>query len=79
MSKYAAEIIDSGVTRILVTESVAWLTENLGGEWIECKVDGSIRGCYPGIGYTYDRVNDLFLPPPAEPEGPPRPETLTTP
>jgi len=72
MSKYAAEIIDNTVVRVLVTPTVAWCQENLGGEWIECKLDGSIRGCYPGPGYTYDQVNDLFVPPPPEPDGPPR-------
>ena len=49
---------------------IAWVLDNLGGEWIECKTDGSIRGCYPGPGYTYDRLNDVFVPPPAPPEDP---------
>lgn len=73
MDKFAAEIVNDLVTRVLVTPTLAWVRDNLGGEWIECKKDGSIRGCYPGPGYTYDRVNDVFVPPPAEPDGPPRP------
>ena len=73
MSKYAAEIINDTVARVVVTTTLAWVNDNLGGEWIECKMDGSIRGCYPGPGYMYDRVNHLFVPPPPEPDGPPRP------
>jgi hypothetical protein len=68
--KYAAEIIDDMVSRVLVTPNLAWVRDNLGGEWLECKTDGSIRGCYPGSGYTYDRVNDVFVPPPTPPEDP---------
>ena len=68
--KYAAEIIDDMVARVLVTPTLAWVRDNFGGEWIECKMDGSIRGCYPGLGYSYDRVNDVFVPPPPEPDGP---------
>jgi len=70
MDKLAAEIVNDTVTRVLVTPTLAWVRDNLGGEWLECKIDGSIRGCYPGPGYAYDRVNDLFVPPPAPPEDP---------
>ena len=67
--KYAAQIIEDMVAQVVVTPTLSWVRDNLGGEWIECKEDGSIRGCYPGPGYTYDRVNDLFVPP-APPEEP---------
>jgi hypothetical protein len=68
MDKFAAEIVSNTVTRVLVTPTLAWVRDNLGGEWVECKMDASIRGCYPGPGYTYDRVNDVFVPPlPSEP------------
>lgn len=70
MSKHAAEIVGHMVARVLVTPTLEWVRDNLGGEWLECKTDGSIRGCYPGPGYTYDRVNDVFVPPPEEPEDP---------
>jgi hypothetical protein len=34
--------------------------------------NGTIRGIYAGIGYTYDAVNDVFVAPPApEPEAEP--------
>lgn len=61
--KYAAEILNGIVTRVLVVESVGWATSTLGGEWRECKTDGSIRGCYPAPGYSYDAVLDVFVPP----------------
>ena len=70
MSKLAAEITNDTVERVVVTPTLAWVRDSLGGEWIECKMDGTIRGCYPGPGYSYDRVNDLFVPPPAPPEDP---------
>ena len=73
MSKYAAEIINDMVAQVVVTPTLALVRDNLGGEWVECKTDGSIRGCYPGPGYSYDRVNDVFVPPPAEPDAPPNP------
>jgi hypothetical protein len=64
--KYAAQIVNDLVVQVVVTPTLAWVRDNLGGEWIECKIDGSIRGCYPGPGYTYDRANDVFVPPPEE-------------
>jgi hypothetical protein len=64
MTIYAAQIIDDKVSIVLVTQSLSWVRDNIGGEWIECDMEGSIRGCYPGIGYLYDRVNDVFVPPP---------------
>jgi len=32
-------------------------------QWIECAVNHTIRGRYPGIGYTYDRFKEEFFPP----------------
>ena len=33
------------------------------GNWIRTSYNGSIRGCYAGIGYTYDAELDQFIPP----------------
>lgn len=41
------------------------------GEWLQTSYNGNFRGCYAGIGYTYDVANDLFVspyPPPPFPE-----------
>ena len=35
--------------------------------WKQTSYSGSFRGCYAGIGYTYDWDNDVFVPP-KEPE-----------
>ena len=35
----------------------------LGGEWIQASYNGSFRKQYPGAGYTYDSVNDVFIEP----------------
>lgn len=38
----------------------------LGGEWIQTSYNNRIRGIYAGIGYFYDRQQDVFV----EPEEP---------
>lgn len=61
---YAAQIDSSNVVlRVIVAPTVVWCVENLGGDWIECAMDGSIRGAYPGPGWTYDMAADTFVPP----------------
>ena len=36
-------------------------------EYVQCSYNGNMRGCYPGVGYTWDGID--FAPPP-EPEPP---------
>lgn len=36
---------------------------NLPGTWLQTSYSGSFRGCYAGVGFTYDPVADVFLPP----------------
>lgn len=44
----------------------AMLTESgFDGTFLQCSYNGNFRGCYPGIGYSYDPVNDIFVPPAA--------------
>lgn len=33
----------------------------LTGTWLQTSYNGSFRGCYAGIGYTYDPVTDVFV------------------
>jgi hypothetical protein len=61
---YTAEIVNGLVVRVLVVDTVEWAPTVLGGTWVECKMDGSIRGCYPAPGYLYDPVLDVFTPSP---------------
>jgi hypothetical protein len=35
----------------------------LEGTWIQCSYSGSFRGCFPGLGFTYDPVADIFSAP----------------
>lgn len=35
----------------------------LGGTWIQCSYNATIRKNYPGIGYTYDPSRDAFIAP----------------
>lgn len=32
-------------------------------QFVQCSYNGSMRGVYPGIGYTYDPVADVFVAP----------------
>lgn len=41
----------------------------LDGEWRQTSYNGNFRGCYAGLGYSYDPVLDVFVPP-AAPEAP---------
>ena len=33
------------------------------GTWLQCSYNGSFRGVYPGPGYSYDPVADVFSAP----------------
>lgn len=37
-------------------------TLNLEGEWIQTSYNRNIRANFAGIGFTYDRENDVFIP-----------------
>jgi hypothetical protein len=34
-------------------------------DYLRASYVGAIRGCYPGVGYSYDPVLDVFVPPAA--------------
>ena len=55
---YYAKVEDDIVTQVIVSDN----TPEISGEWIETRKDGSIRGCYAGIDFHYDRVKDIFYP-----------------
>jgi len=38
----------------------------LGGEWKQTSYNANFRGVYAGIGYDFDRVNDVFVAPVVE-------------
>ena len=37
----------------------------LTGNWLQTSYSGSFRGCFAGVGYSYDAVLDEFVPPAA--------------
>lgn len=34
--------------------------------WVQTSYNGNFRGCFAGIGYTYDPVQDVFVSPPGD-------------
>ena len=71
MSHWAELDADSKVIRVLVgdnndpagDEGYQWLIDNLGGTWIQTSYNSKIRYNYAGVGYTYDPIDDAFIPP----------------
>jgi hypothetical protein len=74
MSHYA-KVLDRKVIQVIVAEKDFFKTfvDSSAGDWIQTSYNtiggkhtqGGIplRGNYAGIGYTYDRTNDVFYPP----------------
>jgi hypothetical protein len=67
-----AEIDENGIViRVTVgnnddpnkDEGYKWLIDNLGGTWIKTSYNNRFRGVFAGVGYNYDKDNDVFLPP----------------
>ena len=71
MSHWAELDENNVVLRVLVgdnndpagDEGYSWLIENLGGTWVQTSYTGNFRYNYAGIGYTYDPIDDAFIPP----------------
>jgi hypothetical protein len=79
MAHYAELDSENRVIRVLVvsnevthatpdgTEDEAlgatFLSDLLGGTWVQTSYNGARRKRYAGIGYTYDAVRDEFVPP----------------
>lgn len=77
-----AQIIDDKVTQVIVianedcgggnfpeSEPVGQTfiaSLGLGGEWRQTSYNNNFRGAYAGIGYVFDRVNDVFVVPVGE-------------
>jgi len=41
----------------------AFCNSLFGGTWIQTSYIGAFRGTFAGIGFTYDPINDIFIPP----------------
>jgi hypothetical protein len=65
MSSFA-QIDKDGIVQQVIIIDQDTLDTGLFGDvtnWIETVEDGSIRKQYASIGYTYDKVNDVFISP----------------
>jgi hypothetical protein len=64
-----AEILDGIVQRVIVVHDneeangAQFCHDLLGGVWLQCSYNHKIRKQYPGIGYTYNPVADVFVAP----------------
>lgn len=65
MSKYWAKVNQGIVQKVIVAEESFFDTfvDDSAGQWLETKIDGSIRKNYAGIGFSYDAIRDAFIPP----------------
>jgi hypothetical protein len=72
---YYAKVVNGIVTQVIAAEADFFDTfvDTSPGEWIQTSYNTRggqhslggtpLRGNYAGIGYTYDRTNDVFYPP----------------
>lgn len=68
-----AKIENNIVTQVIVADTQEWCESNLGGEWLQTSYNTyggkhtlggtPFRKNYAGVGYTYDRERDAFIPP----------------
>jgi len=79
MAHYARIDSDNKVREVIVVHNDTLTDENgdesealgqafvsslgMQGTWLQCSYNGTFRGVYPGIGYTYDSVADVFVKP----------------
>lgn len=72
-------LIENGIVTQVVVVDNADITDDFGverpelaleflpaGQWVQTSYNNRFRGCYAGIGYTYDADADVFAPPVAE-------------
>jgi hypothetical protein len=62
---YFAKVNNGIVEKVIVAEESFFDTfvDDSAGQWLETKMDGSIRKNYAGIGFSYDSTRDAFIPP----------------
>jgi hypothetical protein len=70
MAHFAELDSTNTVIRVLVTdnndpngdEGYQFLIDTFGGTWVKTSYNAKIRYNYAGIGYTYDPIDDAFIP-----------------
>jgi hypothetical protein len=63
MAHYAKVNNDGIVEEVLVADPDYISTLDESFRWIQTSYNSNFRKNYAGIGYTYDRVRDAFIPP----------------
>ena len=71
MSHWAELDDDNKVLRVVVgdnndpvgDEGYQWLLDNLEGNWLQTSYNGKIRYNFAGVDFTYDPIDDAFIPP----------------
>lgn len=71
MSHFAELDETNTVIRVLVgdnndpagDEGYQWFVDNLGGTWVKTSYNAKIRYNFAGVGFTYDPIDDAFIPP----------------
>lgn len=65
MSHFAKINKNNIVTEIIVSERDFINSGAVGDEflWVQTSYNGSFRGKYAGVGYTWDKVNEVFTSP----------------
>jgi hypothetical protein len=60
-----AKLENNVVTKVIVAEQ-NFINSGVVGDsflWVQTSYNGNFRKNYAGIGYTYDRIRDAFIPP----------------
>lgn len=79
MAHFARIDSDNKVQEVIVVNNDVLLDENgeesealgqafiaslgMDGTWLQCSYNGSVRGVFPGFGFTYDAELDQFVAP----------------
>ncbi len=64
-----AEILDNIVQRVIVVHDndeangAQFCHDLLGGVWVQCSYNNRIRKQFPGRGYTFEPIADVFVAP----------------
>ena len=60
-----AKLENNVVTQVIVAEQDFINSGHVGDSflWVQTSYNGNFRKNYAGVGYTYDRIRDAFIPP----------------
>lgn len=67
----AQNIVDSTIviTQTTLDQAGGWQVNGVfkpQSEWVQTSTKGTVRKNYAGVGYSYDKVRDVFIPPKSE-------------